>query len=68
MQKSTSPWTPVLSVTKSHEIAVNVQHDLLHHLRYLTSATVHVDPWHSSGEHHHRPANHAHDDLPTHSH
>jgi cation diffusion facilitator family transporter len=59
---------PGLSVTKSHDIAVSVQHDLLHHLRYLSSATVHVDPRHSSGEHHHRPANHAHDDLPTHSH
>ncbi len=57
-----------LSVTKGHHIAMNVQHDLLHHLRYLASATVHVDPRDSSGEHHHRAANHSHDDLPTHSH
>jgi cation diffusion facilitator family transporter len=59
---------PDLSVTKGHDIAVRVQHDLLHDLRYLASATIHVDPWDTSGEHHHRAANHAHDDLPTHSH
>lgn len=59
---------PALSVTQGHAIAMTVQHDLLHHLRYLASATVHVDPRDSSGEHHHRAENHAHDDLPTHSH
>jgi cation diffusion facilitator family transporter len=59
---------PDLSVTKGHDIAVQVQHDLLHDLRYLASATIHVDPWDTSGEHHHRPADHAHDNLPTHSH
>ncbi|HET8759609.1 MAG TPA: cation diffusion facilitator family transporter [Nitrospiria bacterium] len=59
---------PDLSVTKGHDIAVNVQHELLHHLRYLASATVHVDPWDTSGEHHHRAVDHAHDDLATHSH
>ncbi len=59
---------PGLSVTNGHEIAVRVQHDLLHDLRYLASATIHVDPLDTSGEHHHRPANHTHDNLPTHSH
>lgn len=59
---------PDLPVTKGHDIAMQVQHDLLHDLRYLASATIHIDPWDTSGEHHHRPANHAHDDLPTHSH
>jgi cation diffusion facilitator family transporter len=59
---------PDLPVTKGHDIAMQVQHDLLHDLRYLASATIHIDPWDASGEHHHRPANHAHDDLPTHSH
>jgi cation diffusion facilitator family transporter len=59
---------PDLPVTKGHDIAVQVQHDLLHDLRYLASATIHIDPWDTSGEHHHRPGNHAHDDLPTHSH
>jgi cation diffusion facilitator family transporter len=59
---------PGLSVTKGHDIAVQVQHDLLHELRYLASATIHVDPWDISGEHHHRPAGHTHDDMPTHSH
>jgi cation diffusion facilitator family transporter len=59
---------PDLSVTRGHDIAVQVQHDLLHELRYLASATIHIDPWDTSGEHHHRPTNHAHDNLPTHSH
>ena len=59
---------PDLSVTKGHAIAVHVQHDLLHDLRYLASATIHIDPWDTSGERHHRAANHTHDDLPTHSH
>jgi cation diffusion facilitator family transporter len=59
---------PALSVTRGHDIAVNVQHELLHHLRYLASATIHVDPWDTSGEHHHRATNHAHDDLEAHSH
>jgi cation diffusion facilitator family transporter len=59
---------PTLSVTQGHDIAVHVQHDLLHDLRYLASATIHVDPRDTSGEHHHRPADHTHDDLPTHSH
>jgi len=59
---------PDLSVTKGHDIAMHVQHDLLHDLRYLASATIHIDPRDISGEHHHRPANHAHGDLPTHSH
>ncbi len=59
---------PDLSVTKGHDIAMQVQHELLHDLRYLASATVHVDPSHAAGERHHRPADHAHDDLPTHSH
>jgi cation diffusion facilitator family transporter len=59
---------PDLSVTRGHDIAVNVHHELLHHLHYLASATIHVDPWDTSGEHHHRVAEHAHDDLAAHSH
>lgn len=59
---------PDLPVRKGHDIAMQVQHDLLHDLQYLASATIHIDPWDSSGEHHHCPANHAHDNLPTHSH
>jgi len=57
-----------LSVEEGHQIAHEVQHQLLHHLPYLANATIHVDPATASGEHHHRIADHAHDELPTHSH
>ena len=35
---------PDISVEKGHDIAQEVHHSLLHHLRYLSSATIHVDP------------------------
>jgi cation diffusion facilitator family transporter len=57
-----------LSVAQGHEIAQEVRHRLLHHLKYLSNATIHVDPVSASGEEHHRIANHKHDDLPGHSH
>lgn len=57
-----------LSVEEGHQIAYEVRHQLLHHLPYLGNATIHVDPANASGEHHHRIADHAHDELPTHSH
>ncbi len=57
-----------LSVEEGHQIAHEVRHQLLHHLPYLGNATIHVDPANASGEHHHRIADHAHDELPTHSH
>jgi cation diffusion facilitator family transporter len=57
-----------LSVEKGHEIANKVRHELLHHLRYLSSATIHIDPANASGEEHHRIGEHAHDNLPRHSH
>ena len=60
--------SPELSVERGHEIAKDVQHRLLHKLRYLSNATVHVDPVGSSGETYHRIAHHEHDDLPPHSH
>ena len=60
--------TPELSVEKGHELAKEVQHRLLHQLRYLSNATVHVDPVSASGEAYHRIAHHEHDDLPAHSH
>jgi cation diffusion facilitator family transporter len=60
--------TPGLSVEKGHELAKEVQHRLLHQLRYLSNATVHVDPVGASGELYHRIAQHEHDDLPAHSH
>lgn len=57
-----------LSVEAGHEIAREVRHQLLHHLPYLANAVIHVDPVTASGEHHHRIGEHAHDELPTHSH
>jgi len=57
-----------LSVEAGHNIANEVRHQLLHHLRYLSHATIHVDPTNASGEMHHRIREHAHDDLPIHSH
>ena len=57
-----------LSVEKGHEIANAVRHDLLHQLRYLATATIHIDPANASGEKHHRIDEHSHDDLPSHSH
>jgi cation diffusion facilitator family transporter len=57
-----------LSVEKGHEVAKEVRHQLLHHLRYLSNATIHVDPVTALGEEHHSINEHAHDDLPTHSH
>jgi cation diffusion facilitator family transporter len=56
------------SVEQGHEVAVEVRHQLLHHLEYLSDATVHIDPVTASGQEHHRIANHTHDDLPAHSH
>lgn len=43
-----------LSVKEGHEIAINVRHDLLHGLNYLSNAIVHVDPLGASGEIFHR--------------
>jgi cation diffusion facilitator family transporter len=59
---------PGLSVERGHEIAKEVRHQLLHHLRYLSNATIHVDPVTAPGEEHHRIPIHIHDDLPAHSH
>ncbi len=58
----------MLTVEQGHTLAKAVQHELLHHLTYLSSATVHIDPAHESGEAHHRVEEHRHDELPTHSH
>lgn len=59
---------PDLHIGKGHDIAMEVRHQLLHHLRYLSNVTVHVDPAHASGEEHHGVAEHAHGGLPNHSH
>ena len=59
---------PNLSVEKGHEIAIDVRHQLLHHLHYLSNATIHIDPLNASGERHHSIADHVQGDLSTHSH
>jgi cation diffusion facilitator family transporter len=59
---------PELSVEEAHAIAREVNHQLLHHLRYLDAAVVHVDPVQETGEEHHRYSAHSHDGLPPHSH
>ncbi len=60
--------SPTLSVAEGHEIAREVNHQLLHHLSYLRGVVIHVDPVQQAGEKHHRIPAHAHDGLPTHSH
>jgi len=56
------------SVSDGHAIATEVRHQLLHRLRYLSDATIHVDPAHASGAARHRMPPHEHDGLPGHSH
>ena len=60
--------SPDLSVEEGHRIATEVRHQLLHHLRYLSHATIHIDPVSASGEKHHHRGEHTHGDLPAHSH
>ncbi len=57
-----------LTVEAAHEIAVEVRHQLLHCLRYLSDATIHVDPEDASGGEHHSIEEHQHDHFPSHSH
>ncbi len=45
---------PGLSVGAGHDIAEDVHHQLLHNLKYLSNATVHVDPVGLAGEEYHR--------------
>ena len=59
---------PELSVAEGHAIAREVNHRLMHELRYLDMAVVHVDPVQQAGEEHHRITTHSHDGLPPHSH
>lgn len=57
-----------LSVEKGHKIAKEVRHQLLHNLKYLANAVIHVDPKNALGEKYHTIEQHKHDDLPVHSH
>ena len=59
---------PDLTVAEGHAIAREVNHQLLHHLSYLSGAVIHVDPVQEAGEEYHRIAAHSHDGLPIHSH
>jgi len=59
---------PELSVEEGHAIARELNHRLMHDLRYLEAAVVHVDPAQESGEEYHRVEEHSHDELPRHSH
>jgi cation diffusion facilitator family transporter len=57
-----------LPVRRGHEIAKEVRHEMMHHLSYLSSVVIHVDPVEEAGEEFHHIAEHVHDDLPVHSH
>lgn len=57
-----------LVVQEGHDIAQEVRHRLLHHLRYLANATIHVDPVQASGEVYHHIDAHIHDAYPLHAH
>ncbi|QSZ27289.1 cation transporter [Aceticella autotrophica] len=59
---------PDISVKEGHEIAKEVRHQLLHHLKYLSNAMIHIDPVGESGEESHSFINHTHDGLSEHSH
>jgi cation diffusion facilitator family transporter len=57
-----------LSVAGGHALAEQLEHTLLHHLPYLSGATIHIDPAEASGPEYHHIAEHTHDELPRHSH
>ena len=57
-----------LSVIQAHTITKEVRHELMHHLPYVSSVIVHVDPPEEPGEEFHRIVEHSHDGLPVHSH
>jgi cation diffusion facilitator family transporter len=57
-----------LSVADGHAVAKEVRHQIMHHLDYLSSIVVHVDPVEEAGEKFHRITQHTHDGLPVHSH
>ena len=58
---------PELSVADGHALATEVRHQLLHHVRYLSEAIIHIDPLDKAGAEHHRITEHIHDGLPAHS-
>ena len=59
---------PIGVLIAAKMIPREVNHRLLHELRYLDMAVVHVDPLQEAGEGYHRVVAHSHDGLPPHSH
>jgi cation diffusion facilitator family transporter len=59
---------PELNVSQGHHIAMDIQHQLLHKLIYLASASIHIDPMNLSGETYHKIMSHEHNELHDHSH
>ena len=59
---------PELTIEKGHDIAKEVQHEILHEVDNVFNATIHVDPMNASGEEYHRVDEHVHGGLPFHSH
>ena len=57
-----------ISVVDGHEIAKGVEHQLRHHLTFLSGVVIHVDPAGEPGEVHHHIDMHEHDGIPAHSH
>lgn len=56
------------TVARGHEVAKDYRHELLHHLKYLSDATIHVDPSTESGPAYHNIAEHSHEGESLHSH
>lgn len=59
---------PELRVDAAHEIVKAVEHQLQHHLQFLSAVMIHVDPATEAGESRHHPGAHAHDGLQPHAH
>lgn len=57
-----------LSVTEGHNVALQVRHEILHHLSYLSNVIVHIDPADASGEEFHCIQEHAHGTFGPHTH
>lgn len=57
-----------LTVNAAHAIAEEVEHQLQHHLQFLSGVIIHVGPVTEAGALIHRPGPHTHDDLQAHSH
>ena len=59
---------PELRVDAAHEIAETVEHQLQHHLPYMSGAMIHVAPSTDASSSPQRQHSHAHDDRHTHAH